>query len=121
MATFGPYSPVYQAGEFYFISGQVGIDPITKQADKSIQAQAEQVLKNIQGVLDSVGLNLDSIVKTTIFLKDIDDYQVVNEIYMKHFAEPRPARSCVAVSALPKVGDHALLIEIEAVAMKERK
>lgn len=119
MRTYGPYTPIYQAGNFYFISGQLGIDPSTRQVTGNIQEQTEQTIKNLQNLLATVNLQLDSVVKTTIFLKNINDYEAVNKIYIKYFKVPRPARSCVEVSALPKVSDKALLIELEAVAAKE--
>ncbi len=121
MSTYGPYSPVYQAGNLYFVSGQIGVEPVSKLAGKSIEGQTRQAIKNLQAVLATVELGLSSVVKTTIFLKDINDYKIVNDLYMNSFSEPRPARSCVEVSALPKIGDHVLLIEIEAIAMRGSK
>ncbi len=121
MSTYGPYSPVCQADNLYFVSGQIGVEPVSKLASKSIEEQTRQAIKNLQAVLATVELGLSSVVKTTIFLKDIKDYKIVNDLYMNSFPEPRPARSCVEVSALPKIGDHVLLIEIEAIATKGSK
>jgi 2-iminobutanoate/2-iminopropanoate deaminase len=98
-STFGPYSPIRQAGELYFVSGQIGVDP----AIKSAAANA--------------GLGLGDVVKTTVFLTDMGDFAAMNEVYLKHFTStPRPARSCVAVAELPRVADVPLKIEIEAIA-----
>lgn len=120
MTSYGPYTPVRQAGNLLFVSGQVGIDPKTKTAANDISSQAEQALTNLSEVLENIGSNINDIIKTTIFLTDIKDFQLVNEIYEKYFMAPRPARSCVEVKALPKVaGKTKLLIEIEAVAYKE--
>ncbi len=112
-----PYSTIRQAGDFYFASGQIGIDPDTKRALSDVSSQTHQVLKNLEAVLATVSLSLASVVKTTVYLKNIDDFVMVNEIYASYFKEPFPARACVEVSALPKVGSTELLIEIEAVAM----
>ncbi len=115
--TFGPYSPVRKAGPgWFFISGQIGVNPQTKTADASISGQTHQVLKNLGYQLETEGLDYGDVVKTTVFLKHIDDFAAVNEIYLQYFHPPRPARSCVEVAALPKVTDTDLLVEIEAVA-----
>jgi 2-iminobutanoate/2-iminopropanoate deaminase len=117
VSTFGPYSPIRQVGDLYFISGQVGVDPDTKAAAAGIQAQMRQVLANLTRVLASAGLTPNHIVKTTIFLTNLDDFATVNDIYVDYFTEPRPARSCVGVAELPRVGgENAIQIEIEAVA-----
>ena len=117
---FGPYTPVRKAGDYYFVSGQVGVDS-DKKAAPTVEAQCHQVLKNLGTVLKNAGLTMVDVVKTTIFLQDITDYAAVNDIYVTYFPEPRPARSCVAVAALPNVADNTLLIEIEAVAYKEER
>ncbi len=116
---YGPYSPIKKAGNLFFVSGQVGIDPDTKQALPDADTQAHQVLKNLQAILKSADLSLENVVKTTMYLTNMDDFKRVNEIYQTYFAEPRPARSCVEVTALPRIGDVELLLEIEAVAMIE--
>lgn len=120
MKTFGPYSPIKQAGNNYFISGQVGINPDTKQASNKIEDQTHQTMKNLSQVLASNDLDISNLVKTTIFLKNIDDFKVINKIYESYFDQnlPKPARSCVEVAQLPKIADNPLLIEIEAVAYK---
>lgn len=114
---FGPYTPARQAGDYYFVSGQVGVDPDTKQAPIDIAGQTHQALKNMQAVLADIKLGLDDVVKTTIYVTDMADFKTVNEVYVGYFAEPRPARSTVAVKELPRVaGDTPIRIELEAVA-----
>jgi 2-iminobutanoate/2-iminopropanoate deaminase len=116
--TFGPYSPIRQAGTLYFVSGQVGIDAY-RQAANDVASQTHQALANMRDALESAGLFMGNVVKTTIFLKNIDDFTVVNEVYVSYFPELRPARSCVGIASLPKLADNELLIEIEAIAYKE--
>lgn len=119
-ASYGPYTPVQQAGNFYFVSGQIGVNPETKTAPADIAGQVEQTLTNMASVLASAGLQLEDVVKTTVFLTDIGYFSAMNEVYEKHFAAPRPARSAIAVRELPRVaGDTQLLVEIEAVAYKD--
>ncbi len=110
----GPYSQAVVAGEFVFISGQIGIDPKTNEmvSDK-VEKQTETAIGNIMAILKSVGLGPENVIKTTIFLKNMSDFQKVNAIYEKHFGRYKPARACVAVSELPK----GALVEIEAVAV----
>lgn len=121
MNTFGPYSPIYKAGNNYYVSGQVGVDHKTKSAGADIASQTHQVMKNLAAVLDHQNLELSDLVKTTIYLANIKDFDRVNEIYESYFSKnlPKPARACVEVSGLPDVADEKLLIEIEAVAYKE--
>jgi 2-iminobutanoate/2-iminopropanoate deaminase len=115
--TFGPYSPVRRAGNLYLTAGHVGVDPATGQADSDVVAQTATAIANLQTTLATVGLALDDVVKTTIFVTDMTDFGAVNEEYLKHFKEPRPARSTVAVKELPRVAAGvSLKIEIEAVA-----
>jgi 2-iminobutanoate/2-iminopropanoate deaminase len=118
--TFGPYSPVRQAGEFYFVSGQIGVDPATKTAALDVADQARQALTNLKATLEGAGLSLDQVVKTTIFVTDISEFARVNDVYIEFFNEPRPARSTVGVSELPKVADNPIKFEIEAIAMAKR-
>ncbi len=108
----GPYSPYKIVGDLVFLAGQIGINPDTGELEEGIEAQTERVLKNIANVLLEIGLGLDHIVKTTIFLRNMGDFQKVNEIYAKYFKDNFPARSTVEVSNLPK----GALIEIEAIA-----
>lgn len=117
---FGPYSPVRQAGDFYFVSGQIGVDPATKTAPADVADQARQALNNLKAVLGSSGLDLDNVVKTTVFVTDISEFGKVNDVYVEFFSDPRPARSTVGVSELPKVADNPIKFEIEAIAMAKR-
>lgn len=115
--TFGPYSPVRVSGEWLFISGQIGVDPETGLVAPGIEAQTRQVLANLAGQLETVDADPSQVVKTTIFLQNIDDFAAVNEIYSQFFTRPYPARSCLGVANLPRVGGTTeLLVEIEAVA-----
>lgn len=119
-ASFGPYTPVRQAGDFFFVSGQTGVNPDTKIASTGISEQTDQALQNMALALATAGLKLDDVVKATVFLTDMGNFAAMNEIYERHFAAPRPARSAIAVRELPRVGgDTPLLIEIEAVAYRE--
>lgn len=111
----GPYSQGVKVGNLVFFSGQIALDPATGElVQGGIEEQAKKVMENIKGLLESQGLDFDSIVKTTIFLNDINDFGKVNEIYGSYFNEAPPARSCVEVSRLPK--DVAIEIEVIAVA-----
>ena len=118
--TFGPYTPIRQAGDYYFISGQVGVHQGTGRAHQSVVEQAVQVLDNLKYVLKTKDLDLKDVVKTTIYLTDINDFTSVNEVYSSVFKSIKPARSTVEVSSLPSVaGDTKLLIEIDAIAYKK--
>lgn len=114
-AAVGPYSQAVASGGMVFLSGQLPIDPATGTFPSGgIQAQAKQCLENIKAVLQTCGLTMDNIVKTTVFLHDIKDFSAMNEVYATYFPQGQcPARSAVQVAALPKDA----LIEIEAVAM----
>ena len=111
-APIGPYVQAVRAGETLYISGQLGIDMQTGEMPADVAAQAECSLKNLCAILDAEGLRTANLVKTTIFLTDMGNFAAVNEVYAKYFDGDFPARSCVAVAALPKGG----LVEIEAVA-----
>ena len=108
----GPYSQAIEANGFLFISGQLGVTPSGEFAGADVKSQAQRSLQNLQAILSEAGLSFESVVKTTIFLADIADFAVVNEIYAEFFKEPYPARSTVAVKTLPKGG----LVEIELIA-----
>lgn len=109
----GPYSQAIKTGNFIFLSGQIGNDPQTKKVvEGGVEAQAKQIFKNIKAVLKEAGLDLQNVVKATVFLKDMADFKKVNEIYASHFQPPYPARSAVAVKELPLSVD----IEIEVIA-----
>lgn len=110
-----PYSPVAEAAGLVFLAGQVGLDPKTgERAPDDVAAQANQVMSNIGAVLGDLGLGYDDIVKTTIFLADIEDFNVVNEVYASYFDGAYPARTTVQAGALPA----AFLVEIEVVAAR---
>lgn len=111
-AAIGPFSQACIAGDFLFISGQGGILPETgKVAGSSLEAQAEQLMKNLQAILDQAGTDFSRVVKATCFLADMNDFSAFNAIYGKYFTS-KPARSCIAVKALPM----GILCEIEAIA-----
>jgi len=110
----GPYSQAIQAGNFLFLSGQIPLDPKTGELVKGdIRQQTKQVLENIKGVMESQKLGMENVVKVTIFLKDIGNFNQVNEIYATYFPSSPPARSTVEVAKLPRDAD----IEIEAIAL----
>lgn len=110
----GPYSQATKLGDFVYLSGQLGIDPETGElAGATMKEQAEQAMKNIGAVLAEMGLRYDHIMKTTIFVKDLNDFDALNEVYAGFLEEPYPARSCVEVSNLPK----GALVEIECLAI----
>jgi 2-iminobutanoate/2-iminopropanoate deaminase len=111
-AALGPYSQAVRVGDFVFCSGQTGLDPATGILRAGVAAQAEQVLDNLAAVLAAAGANFADVVKTTIFLTDMADFQTVNAIYGKRFSGELPARSTVQVAALPKNG----AVEIEMIA-----
>lgn len=109
----GPYSQAIQLGDFLFCSGQISIDPKTNEVfTGDIKTQTEMVMKNIEGVLAASNMNFSNIVKTTIFLTNMGDFATVNETYAKSFTAAPPARSTVAVAALPK----GVNVEIEVIA-----
>lgn len=110
----GPYSVAVESGGWVFLSGQVALLPDGGRAADDIDVQTHQVLQNIEAVLGDLGLGFTDVVKTTIFLADIDDYPVVNEIYAGYVGEEPPARSAVQAGALPG----GFLIEIEVVASR---
>ncbi|MEX1307873.1 MAG: RidA family protein [Eubacteriales bacterium] len=114
-AAIGPYSQGVTAGNMVFVSGQIPIDPATGElAGQDIEAQTHQSLKNVSAVLKAAGLTLDNVVKTTVFLKDMDSFSVMNTVYASYFSAPFPARAAVEVARLPK----NVLVEIEAIAIK---
>ena len=113
-AAVGPYSQAVRAGGLVFTAGQISIDPASgKLVGRDIQEQTRRVLQNLQAVLDAAGASMADVVKTTVFLKDMGDFQAMNEVYAQFFTENPPARSAVQVVALPLGVD----IEIEAVAL----
>ena len=109
----GPYSRAIQAGSFLFVSGALGMDAAGKVVEGGVAAEAEQSLDNIDILLKAAGISFDNVVKTTIFLTDMADFSTVNEVYGKRFSKDPPARSTVAVKALPRNGK----VEIEVIAI----
>jgi 2-iminobutanoate/2-iminopropanoate deaminase len=107
-----PYSQAIKSGDLVFVSGQLGLKPGDAQISGTIQEQTEQIFSNLAAILDEAGSGLDRIVKTTVFLMDLADFQGMNEVYARHVGEDRPARSTIGVAALPS----GALVEIEAIA-----
>lgn len=113
-AAIGPYSQAIVADGTVYCSGQIGLDPATGELVEGLEAQAERALRNLSAVLDAAGVTPADVVKTTIFLTDMGDFAAVNAIYATAMPDPPPARSTVAVAALPK----GALVEIEAIARR---
>ena len=114
----GPYSQAIQAGGFIFVSGQLPIDSTTGEfAGSGIKEQSKQSLLNIKAILEEAGYSMNTVIKSTVYLNNIDDFAVMNEVYSTFFSEPYPARATFAVKTLPKNA----LVEIEVVAYKEKK
>jgi 2-iminobutanoate/2-iminopropanoate deaminase len=107
-----PYSQAIRAGGFVFVAGQLGLKPDHGEITGTIQEQTEQVFANLRAILEAAGTNLDALVKTTVFLTDLGDFQGMTEVYAKHVGESAPARSTIEVAALPS----GALVEIEAIA-----
>ncbi len=115
-AAIGPYSQAIEVGNLVFTSGQLPIDPATGAfPEGGIKEQARQSLLNIQAILKEVGLTMNNVVKTTVFMADMGDFADMNGVYAEFFSEPYPARSAVAVKALPK----GAMLEIEVVAERQ--
>lgn len=110
-AAIGPYSQGWKAGGLIFTSGQIALDPVSGAMPEGIEAQAEQACRNVRAILEAAGATMEQVVKTTCFLKDMGDFAAFNQVYARYFTSS-PARSCVAVSALPR----GALCEIEAIA-----
>ncbi|NEU63076.1 RidA family protein [Paenibacillus sp. ALJ109b] len=110
----GPYSQAVEAGDFIYTSGQLGLNPQTGEFGADVQEQTRLSLSNVKAILEAAGTSMDKIVKTTVFLKDMNDFVPVNEVYSTFFEQPYPARSAVEVARLPKDA----LVEIEVIALK---
>jgi 2-iminobutanoate/2-iminopropanoate deaminase len=109
----GPYSQAIMVGDFLFASGQIAINPATGEiVEGGIEAQTRQVMENVKNILQAAGMDFSNVIKTTVFITNMDDFGKVNEIYATYFGENPPARSCVEVSRLPK----GALIEVEVIA-----
>lgn len=111
-AALGPYSQAQIVGGMVYTSGQIGIDPATGLVLDGVEAQAHQVFKNLSELLKAAGSDMSKVVKTTVFIKNMDDFGLVNSVYAQYFTEPFPARSCVEVARLPK----DMLVECEVIA-----
>lgn len=111
----GPYSQAVRSGKTLFCSGQIALDPASGNiVDGDVAAQAEQVMRNLGAVLKTAGYDYDDVVKTTIFLVDMNDFAAMNEVYGRYFGAAKPARSTVAVASLPR----GVRVEIDAIARK---
>lgn len=110
----GPYSQAIKANGFLFISGQIPLDPVTAQiVNGGVEIQTYQVINNLKAILAHEGLSCDNVVKTSVFLKDMEDFAVVNKVYAQYFTNMPPARACVQVERLPR----DVSVEIEAIAV----
>ncbi|MBR3293108.1 MAG: RidA family protein [Oscillospiraceae bacterium] len=112
-AAIGPYSQARVVGNMIFASGQIPIIPATGAIAEGLEAQAEQVFTNVAALLEAAGSDMAHVVKTTVFIKDMNDFAAINAVYARHFQEPYPARSCVEVARLPK----DVLLECEVIAL----
>ena len=112
-AAIGPYSQAIRIGDFLYTSGQIALDPKSgKFLSGEIKEETEQTLRNISAILQADGLELENVIKTTVYLSDLNDFSQMNQIYEKYFSKNKPARACVQVAALPK----GAKIEIDAIA-----
>lgn len=113
-APVGPYNQAIITGEFIFTAGQIALDPESGELESAdIKLQTERIIRNMKAVLEEAGSELAKVVKTTVFLKNMDDFKAMNEVYAKYFSGDAPARSAVEVSRLPK----DVLVEIECIAL----
>lgn len=110
----GPYSQAIDLGDLVFASGQIPINPATGEIPDGIEAQTKQVLENVQAILETAGLEMKDVVKTTVFIKDMNQFVAMNDVYKTFFVEPYPARSTVEVARLPK----DVLVEIETITKR---
>ena len=112
-ATIGPYSQAIRIGDFLYTSGQIALDPESGIfLSGEIEEETEQTLKNISAILQAGGVNFENVIKTTVYLSDLNDFTRMNQVYEKYFSKNKPARACVQVAALPK----GAKIEIDAIA-----
>jgi len=110
----GPYSQAIEINNMVYTSGAIPVNPSTGEIPEGVEAQAEQAFSNMRALVEASGSKVENIVKTTVFIKEMNDFGIINEIYKKYFKEPFPARSCVEVARLPK----DVLLEVEAIAWK---
>ncbi|MEF9938850.1 MAG: RidA family protein [Clostridium sp.] len=113
-AAIGPYSQAIEVNGMVYTSGQIPVNPATGEIPTGVEAQAEQVMKNVKNLLEAAGTTMANVVKTTVFIKDMNDFATINQIYATYFEGDCPARSCVEVARLPK----DVLMEMEAIAVK---
>lgn len=111
-----PYSPIRKAGDLLFTAGQIGRDAKTLVIEEGIEAQTKKCMENIAMHLENNGASINDVVKFNIYLTDMGDYAKMNDVYATFLSEPYPARTCVAVKELPRLGDIELVVEIEAIA-----
>ena len=113
----GPYAPAVRAGELVFCAGQIGLDPVTgKLVPGGVAAETARACENLAAVLEAAGLGLGDVVKTTVYVADLGEFSVINEVYGRYFPAPHPARATVQVAALPA----GARVEIEAIAARSR-
>ena len=113
-AAIGPYSQAVEVNGLVYTSGVIPVDPATGNIPEGSVAQAEQAFKNMKNLVEAAGSSMDKVLKTTVFIKEMNDFGAINEVYAKYFPEPYPARSCVEVARLPK----DVMLEIEVIAEK---
>ena len=113
-AAIGPYSQAIEVNGMVYTSGIIPVDPATGEIPEGAAAQADRVFKSMTALLESAGTSMKNVVKTTVFIKNMDDFAAINEVYAKYFPEPFPARSCIEVARIPK----DVLLEAEAIAIK---
>ena len=111
-AAIGPYSQAIISGNTVFASGQIPVNPSNGEIPEGVEAQANQAFTNVKNLLEAAGTSIEKVIKTTVFIQNMDDFGKINEIYASYFTEPFPARSCVEVAMLPK----GVLLEVEAIA-----
>ena len=111
-AAIGPYSQAIEVNGMVYTSGIIPVDPATGNIPEGSVAQAEQAFLNMKNLLEAAGTDISQVVKTTVFIKEMNDFGAINEVYAKYFTEPYPSRSCVEVASLPK----DVMLEIEAIA-----
>ncbi|WP_028235602.1 RidA family protein [Pseudobutyrivibrio sp. MD2005] len=113
-AAIGPYSQAIEVNGMVYTSGIIPVDPATGEIPEGAAAQADRVFKSMSALLEEAGSSMANVVKTTVFIKNMDDFAAINEVYAKYFPEPFPARSCIEVARIPK----DVLLEAEAIAIK---
>lgn len=113
-AAIGPYSQAIEVNGMVYTSGQIPVNPATGEIPEGAVAQAEQAFQNMTNLLEAAGTSMDKVIKTTVFIKNMNDFGAINEVYAKYFPAPYPSRSCVEVARLPK----DVLLEVEAIAVK---